>query len=144
MKKYDNYASQLAVLSRTKDEDLTNEFIMSGVISKFALQFELAWKLLKETLTYEGNAVAASGSPREILKAAFATYSFIDEDVWLAMLKARNDLVHIYDGEAASLMVARIRDEFIPEFEQVKAGLDNLYENVLFDTTADTSIASED
>lgn len=50
MKKYDNYAAQLAVLERAKDEDLSNEFVMSGVTNKFALQFELAWKLLKETL----------------------------------------------------------------------------------------------
>ena len=83
MKKYDNYAAQLAVLERAKDEDLSNEFVMSGVTNKFALQFELAWKLLKETLAYEGVAAAASGSPREILKAAFATYDFIDGDLWL-------------------------------------------------------------
>ena len=69
MKKYDNYAAQLAVLERAKDEDLSNEFVMSGVTNKFALQFGLAWKLLKETLAYEGVAAAASGSPREILKA---------------------------------------------------------------------------
>lgn len=98
MKKYDNYAAQLAVLERAKDEDLSNEFVMSGVTNKFALQFELAWKLLKETLAYEGVAAAASGSPREILKAAFATYDFIDGDLWLEMLKTRNDLSHIYDG----------------------------------------------
>ena len=67
MKKYDNYAAQLAVLERAKDEDLSNEFVMSGVTNKFALQFELAWKLLKETLAYEGVAAAASGSPRENL-----------------------------------------------------------------------------
>ena len=82
MKKYDNYAAQLAVLERAKDEDLSNEFVMSGVTNKFALQFELAWKLLKETLAYEGVAAAASGSPRESLKAAFATYDFIDGDLW--------------------------------------------------------------
>ena len=60
MKKYDNYAAQLAVLERAKDEDLSNEFVMSGVTNKFALQFGLAWKLLKETcLLY------TSPSPRD-------------------------------------------------------------------------------
>lgn len=42
MKKYDSYVAQLAVLQRAKDEDLSNEFVMSGVANKFALQFELA------------------------------------------------------------------------------------------------------
>ena len=134
MKKYDNYAAQLAVLERAKDEDLSNEFVMSGVTNKFALQFELAWKLLKETLAYEGepDAAAATGSPREILKAAFATYDFIDGDLWLEMLKTRNDLSRIYDGDAARAMVDRIVEAYIPEFRALKAGLDELYEGVLF------------
>ena len=132
MKKYDNYAAQLAVLERAKDEDLSNEFVASGVTNKFALQFELAWKLLKETLAYEGVAAVASGSPREILKAAFATYDFIDGDLWLEMLKTRNDLSHIYDGDAARAMVDRIVEAYIPEFRALKAGLDELYEGVLF------------
>lgn len=68
------------------------------MISSF-IQFELSWKVLKELLRYEGKSVANSGSPREILKAAYEVYDFIDEDVWLDMLKARNDMTHIYDGE---------------------------------------------
>lgn len=139
MKKYDNYVAQLAVLQRAKDEDLSNEFVMSGVASKFALQFELAWKLLKETLAYEGNAAAASGSPREILKASFATYDFIDEAIWLEMLKARNDLMHVYDGEAARQMAERIVADFVPAFERVQTGLEELYEGVLFDGAAGTA-----
>lgn len=137
MKKYDNYVAQLAVLRRAKDEDLSNEFVMSGVANKFSLQFELAWKLLKETLAYEGNAVAASGSPREILKASFATYDFIDEAIWLEMLKARNDLMHVYDGEAARQMAERIVADFVPAFERVQTGLEELYGGVLFDGAAE-------
>ena len=83
-------------------------------------------------LAYEGVAAAASGSPREILKAAFATYDFIDGDLWLEMLKTRNDLSHIYDGDAARAMVDRIVEAYIPEFRTLKAGLDELYEGVLF------------
>ena len=132
MKKYDNYAAQLAVLERAKDEDLSNEFVMSGVTNKFALQFELAWKLLKETLAYEGVAAAVSGSPRAVRKAAVAEYGFIDGDLWLEMLTTRNDLSHIYDGDAARAMVDRIVEAYIPEFRALKAGLDELYEGVLF------------
>ena len=53
------------------EQDLTNEFIIGGIIVKFSLQFELGRKVLKELLRYEGVAVAATGSPREILKAAY-------------------------------------------------------------------------
>lgn len=68
MKKYENYLSNLAVLERAEKEDLSNEFIMSGIIDKFYVQFELGWKLFKELLKYEGKRVAATGSPRQIIK----------------------------------------------------------------------------
>ena len=132
MKKYDNFTNHLAVLARAGEEDTRNEFVVSGIINKFSLQFELAWKLLKETLAYEGNAVAASGSPREILKAAFATYDCIDEGIWLEMLKARNDLAHVYNGDAAQAMVVRIIDAYVPAFEALQAELDARYGGILF------------
>ena len=71
MKKFDNFKSNLSVLSMAHKEDLENEFIISGIIDKFFIQFELAWKVLKELLRYEGSSVANTGSPREIIKAAF-------------------------------------------------------------------------
>lgn len=132
MKKYDNFVSQLAVLRQADQEDLQNEFVLSGVTNKFSLQLELSWKLLKETLAYEGNAAAASGSPREILKAAFSTYEFLDEDIWLEMLKSRNDLAHIYNGEAMHTMVDRIINAYIPEFETLEKHLTQLYGETLF------------
>ena len=92
MKKFDNYVSNLEILQKAENEDLGNEFIISGIIDKFSIQFELSWKVLKELLRYEGKRAAASGSPREILKAAYELYDFIDEDIWLEMLKSRNDM----------------------------------------------------
>ena len=68
MKKYENYAKHMEVLARSSQQDLENEFIVSGIIDKFFIQFELGWKLLKELLKYEGKTVGASGSPREVIK----------------------------------------------------------------------------
>ena len=45
MKKFENYKSNLTVLSKAYDEDLENEFILSGIIDKFFIQFELSWKV---------------------------------------------------------------------------------------------------
>ena len=48
MKKFDQYVSHLRILSRAFDEDLTNDFIVSGIIDKYYIQFELGWKVLKD------------------------------------------------------------------------------------------------
>ena len=60
MKKFDNYVSNLEILKRAENEDLENEFIISGIIYKFFVQFEFSWKVLKELLQYEGKRAAAS------------------------------------------------------------------------------------
>ena len=120
MKKVDNYISHLKILKQAPLQDLTNEFIVSGIIDKFTIQFELGWKVLKELLIYEGVAAGKTGSPREIIKAAYRCFDFVDEEVWLSMLKERNNTAHIYDGNAAKKVVARIIDEFIPEFENMQ------------------------
>ena len=52
MKKFDNYRKNLDVLRRSDQQDLNNEFIISGIIDKFSIQFELGWKVLKEPVSY--------------------------------------------------------------------------------------------
>lgn len=131
MKKFDNYKSNLSVLSKAHEEDLQNEFIISGVIDKFFIQFELAWKVLRELLRYEGNSVANSGSPREIIKAAYAMYDFINESTWLSMLKERNDMTHIYDGNEAKELVQKIINNYIPEFILLKEEIENRYQEII-------------
>ena len=81
MKKYNNYVSNLDVLKRADEQKLDNEFIISGIIDKFYIQFELGGKVLKELLRYEGANQAATGSPREIIKTAYAYFHFMEEDV---------------------------------------------------------------
>lgn len=127
MQKFDNYVSNLAVLQRADKEDLTNDFIVSGIIDKFYVQFELGWKVLKELLKFEGRAEAKSGSPREIIKSAFSMYDFIDEEIWLAMLRERNNTTHIYDAEAALELVHHILDSYIPAFVKMQEEIDARY-----------------
>ena len=71
MKRYEGFSRHLRVLAQAPLQDLENEFIISGIIDKFSIQFELGWKVLKELLRYEGQPIAASGSPRKIIKAAY-------------------------------------------------------------------------
>lgn len=128
MKKFENYCSNLDVLSRAGQQDLTNEFIIGGIIDKFHIQFELGWKVLKELLKYEGRQEGNTGSPREVLKAAYSIYGFLDEEIWLSMLKDRNSMTHIYDGAEAQRLVHTILDQYIPEFIRLR---DNLQEQYL-------------
>ncbi len=131
MRRFSNYVSALDVLAQAGNQDLDNEFVQGGVINKFFIQFELGWKLFKALLTYEGDAVSASGSPRDILKAAFKYYDFLDEDTWLGMLRDRNNTAHVYDAESARKLVDVILDRYIPEFQKVECALCERYGSML-------------
>lgn len=131
MKKYKNYVSNLRILEKAGKEDLTNEFIIGGIIDKFFIQFELGWKVMKELLLYEGRSIGSTGSPRSIIKAAYSVWDFINEENWLEMLKARNDLSHIYDDQAAKRLVQDILNKYIPEFQKIKNELEIQYGDVL-------------
>ncbi len=131
MKKFDNYVSHLRVLERADKESMDNEFIISGIIDKFSIQFELGWKALKQLLAYEGSKVSATGSPRGIIKEAYAVYPFFNGEVWLDMLKDRNDMTHIYDGNAEKELVNRILDIYIPQFQMLETELVCQYGDIL-------------
>lgn len=131
MKKYDNFHRHLDVLKKADKEDLSNEFIISGIIHKFFIQFELGWKILKELLTYEGSSQGLSGSPRKIIKGAYYCFDFIDEEIWLKMLRDRNDCTHIYNSDMANELVKKIINIYIPEFDKVDKIIYSRYKHII-------------
>ena len=133
MERFEIFSSNLEVLKKAKYEDLDNEFIISGIIDKFFIQFELSWKVLKELLRYEGKSIANPGSPREIIKASYAIYDYLDEEIWLEMLRARKDMTHIYNGEAAKQMVSLILERYIPAFAVMEEKIRKDYGEILKD-----------
>ena len=118
MRKLDNFSNSLHVL-RGADFSMADadEIYRTGVIGQFNLTFELAWKALQEVLRLHGATEAITGSPREILQLGYKMGIVENEEAWLAMLKARNISVHIYNEEKANELVLLIRDSFIPAFD---------------------------
>ena len=135
MRRFDEYCRHLKVLQRAWQEDLSNEFIVSGIIDKFFIQFELDWKVLKNLLSYEGSPVGKTGSPREVIREAYRYFGFMDEEIWLGMLKERNDTAHIYDGEAAQRLAGKIIKEYTGEFEIMRTNIRERYGKQLDEMT---------
>ena len=47
------------------------------------------------------------------------------------MLKSRNDMTHIYDGEAAKRLVDMILRKYIPAFEIMRKKIQEKYKDIL-------------
>ena len=117
MRKYDDYIKYLSVLlNADRQKAMDDEIYRMGVIGQFNLTFELSWKAVKETLMLYGVDVANTGTPREILKAAFKINFLSDEDIWLDMLKKRNISIHVYDETSAIELVSLIFNVYITAF----------------------------
>ena len=117
IKRFESFNKTFENLSKAKDEDISNVFILSGVIMIFNLTFDLAWKVLREVLKEEFGIIDfPSGSPKETLKKA-ASVDLISSESWLDMLDDRNDLTHDYDFELAKEKYEKIINSYIPVFE---------------------------
>ena len=121
MRHFDNFSKSLAVLLRAeKEKALSDAIYRMGVIGQFNLTFELAWKALKEILQLHGAGNFKTGSPRDILKSAYAINFLNDGEIWLDILKSRNSIVHIYDENAAIELAEKIFDSYITAFVNLR------------------------
>ena len=101
-----------------------NDFEADGMIQRFEFTFELAWKLLKSYAEYQGVDKEIMGS-RDAIRWAFENGLITDSNVWMEMIKRRNDTSHTYDEDTASEVVDRIEDVyyqcFVYLFEKMKS-----------------------
>ena len=56
----------------------------------------------------------------DVDQQAYQYYPCIQEDVWLDMLSQRNNMAHIYDGNAANALAQEIIDRFIPAVDELE------------------------
>lgn len=114
MVKFEQLKSQMQAVERYVPICYTDHVQLSALTSDFDRIFELLWKTLKEYMFQNlGILQAKTGSPREILKLAFAQNLIDREEIWLEMLYDRNDDTHHYKESAAILYASKIETEYL-------------------------------
>jgi nucleotidyltransferase substrate binding protein (TIGR01987 family) len=88
-----------------------------GLIQSFEFTHELAWKMLKDYLEYQGisNVVGS----RDASRFAFQNALTNDGEVWMHMIAARNQTSHTYNIKIAQAVVDSILSQFYPAFNQL-------------------------
>ena len=97
--------------------------VLDGTIQRFEFTFELAWKLAKSILDYQG---IAAGNPRDVIKEAFAQNFFKDGDAWIAMLEDRNRTSHVYDEEQVLQIYHKIKKKYYSLLEEFCKKIDEV------------------
>ena len=121
-RRFELFCNSLKALTEARGRDFSDSFVISGIGAKFAITFDLAWKVMKDILIqYYAIIGFVTGSPRDVLKEAFKA-NLIGDDGWMEMLKVRNELTHDYDGAVVKAHYEMIVGKYIDlfyEFEKI-------------------------
>ena len=105
---------------------MTDSFVLSGTSAKFSITFDLSWKVMKDILA-EHYAITdfVAESPREVLKKAFQA-TLIDNDIWMEMLRVRNQLSHDYEGDIIKSCCKDIIEKYLDKFYEFQDAVEKL------------------
>ncbi|MBN3661764.1 MAG: nucleotidyltransferase, partial [Ornithobacterium rhinotracheale] len=102
IQRLDNYNKALSKLTDAVQLDQTktlSELEKQGLIQSFEYTHELAWKVMKDYFTFQGNT-EITGS-RDATRQAFKANLIEDGDNWLKMIHNRNLTSHTYNEETS-------------------------------------------
>lgn len=115
-----------------KDEDepmddgglgfVLDEMIKEGLIQRFKCVHELAWNVMKDYATYQGNTNV--GGSRDATKEAFQLKLISDGKVWMDMIGSRNKTSHTYNEETADEIYSKILNEYYPAFLEFQKNME--------------------
>ncbi len=106
---------------RDEDGEL-DQLGKDGMIQRFEICIELAWKTMKDYLESQ-NVIFSQITPRMVLKESIATKLVSDGEGWMSALDARNKMSHTYDLRKFEDIVGKIHDMYL-------SYLDELYEKL--------------
>lgn len=95
-------------------DNIVNDLIRQGLIQSFEFTHELAWNVIKDYSAFQGNP-EIKGS-RDAAREGFAMGLIDNGEVWMEMIKSRNESSHTYDEETASEIYIKIIHEYLPAF----------------------------
>ncbi len=90
-----------------------DELVTAGTIQRFEICWELGWKLLRDYLFFAGSPVEVP-VPINVIRASFQANLIADGDAWVAAMRARNKMSHVYDSDAFRKTAADIDVAYLP------------------------------
>ncbi len=114
--RFQNYSVALARLrSAVKEKRELTDLEKEGTIQRFEFTHELAWKVMKDFLEYEG-IMGITGS-RSATRQAFNKELIAEGQIWMDMIESRNKTVHTYLDEILKKEYNQIVETYFPQLE---------------------------
>ncbi len=114
--RFSNYERALKQLTEgiEENEGTTSNLIKEGIIQRFEFTHELAWKVMKDFLQYEG--VQDVVGARSATRGAFNQDLITEGQTWMDMIESRNKTVHTYQEAILIEEYQKIVTLYLPLF----------------------------
>ena len=109
LKAEDYHRALLRLQTALKKEADLDDMYLDATIQRFEFCFELAWKLMKAVLEYEG---IEANSPRSSIREGWKRGLISDAEEWLDMMEKRNLSSHTYDENVARDIYHEVRERY--------------------------------
>lgn len=110
-----NYRDSESLKENEDADDMLNDLIKQGLIQSFEFTHELAWNVIKDYAAYQGNPEI--GGSRDATREGFSMGLIENGEVWMEMIKSRNETSHTYDEDTATEIFDKIIGEYFPAFK---------------------------
>ena len=101
-----------------------SELEKQGLIQAFEFTHEVAWQVLKDYFEYQ-SATQISGS-RDAAREGFQKGLLKDGNVWMEMIKSRNQTSHSYNKSTADEIVEKINTSYSKAFADFQSPMKSL------------------
>lgn len=115
--RFSNFEKSFNLLETALKISRPDIFQKAGIIQFLKVTYELAWKLMKDYLEYQG--FTDIKSPRSAIKQSFESGLILDGHSWMELLLDRNLTAHTYNEEKATQVENLIRDKYFPVLKEL-------------------------
>ncbi|HAT8840457.1 TPA: nucleotidyltransferase substrate binding protein [Legionella pneumophila] len=125
-----NYARALQQLSLAVNLAQTrplSDLEKQGLIQTFEFTHELAWNVMKDYFFFQGNS-AITGS-RDATRESFNKGLIKEGEIWMDMIKSRNQTSHTYNQSVADEIVKNIINSYHTSFQAFLEKMQGLKEH---------------
>ncbi|WP_231872337.1 MULTISPECIES: nucleotidyltransferase substrate binding protein [unclassified Oleiphilus] len=117
--RFKNFQRAFLLLREAVESDIASfsQLEKEGVIQRFEYTFELAWKVLKDKMEFDG-IILDQISPKSVVRQAYQSKYINDAETWLRMIGDRNLMSHTYDFSKFEQVIDSIKISYLPMLDE--------------------------
>ena len=115
--KIERFQQYVAMIRKVQERENKSVVELHGMVHLFYGTFDAAVQILRTLLYHDGGEVSFMTPVRELVMEAYERYAFIDDEVWMDMIRERDDSQFVEDDLECEVM--RIWKVYIPAMESV-------------------------